>query len=647
LRLKRDNFVKKFGRSTFGILGAALENGARSEVRENSEGGTMRGRFPEDIVAEAVDPITAAFNPGAFGVSLARFVRSAALLGALLAGGAPAACFADEMQRIVDTYARPMVDDGSAVGVGVAVLAGDAPARFFSYGYSDWGKKQAFSPDTIFEIGSVTKVFTTNLLGQSVSSGLLTLEEPLSSFSIQVGQLKPQTGKVKLKELGDFTGGFPSLAPLCLSQHPEPLGCLPTIRPSVKDYGAIQFLEFFQNTEPGKYFKPPCPQIMPLPAKLPAPYCYSDFSIGLLGLLLGSYPNLPIDNPALDRWRAMVANSLAGPLGMESTYLEVPTSEASRVAGGYDRALAAATLSNGEVASINVTNHGGFYDPDAPPKVKIIGGGSGATATAVVGPNRGVERIKVSSPGSGYVAAPTVTFEVKEGEPKPKVAATAEALVSGGHVVGVNLLSGGSGYYGAPLVKITGGGGSGATATAHNANGRVVFVSVDDGGDGYQQPVAVVIEPGRPHRNLVPIWAPAGALKSTVADMANFAAAALGQTDVAGRKVPPGVTAGFKIAERAYACSGPEPDLPCRDGVSQSGLAWAIAPADSTKTPPVRAVVSKNGGLTGFSTQVDLMPDKKLAVVVFANTWQGKTDGSLASAPVIAHNILFALFYGK
>jgi hypothetical protein len=41
------------------------------------------------------------------------------------------------------------------------------------------------------------------------------------------------------------------------------------------------------------------------------------------------------------------------------------------------------------------------------------------------------------------------------------------------------------------------------------------------------------------------------------------------------------------------------------------------------------------------------MPDKNLAVVVFANTWQGKTDGSLAPAPVIARNILFALFYGK
>jgi CubicO group peptidase (beta-lactamase class C family) len=79
-------------------------------------------------------------------------------------------CFAADVQRIVNTYAGSAVQDGSAVGVGVGVAIGDAPARFFSYGYADWGSRQTFSPDTIFEIGSVTKVFTTNLLGQSDGS---------------------------------------------------------------------------------------------------------------------------------------------------------------------------------------------------------------------------------------------------------------------------------------------------------------------------------------------------------------------------------------------------------------------------------------------------------------------------------------------
>jgi hypothetical protein len=130
--------------------------------------------------------------------------------------------------------------------------------------------------------------------------------------------------------------------------------------------------------------------------------------------------------------------------------------------------------------------------------------------------------------------------------------------------------------------------------------------------------------------------------------MANFAAAALGHIDLgAGIVVSPLVTAGFKIAQTPYACLGAEPDLPCGEGVSQSGLAWAIEPADPTNGVP--AVISKNG-LTGFSTQVDLIPEQNLAVIVFVNARQGGADtgeGSTDLAPVIVRNILFALFYGK
>jgi hypothetical protein len=47
---------------------------------------------------------------------------------------------------------------------------------------------------------------------------------------------------------------------------------------------------------------------------------------------------------------------------------------------------------------------------------------------------------------------------------------------------------------------------------------------------------------------------------------------------------------------------------------------------------------------------VDLIPEQNLAVIVFVNTRQGAADtgeGSTDLAPVIARNILFALFYGN
>jgi CubicO group peptidase (beta-lactamase class C family) len=568
------------------------------------------------------------------------------LMGALLSAAAPAACFADQLQQIVDTYAGSMVQNGSAIGVGVAVVSGNAPPRFFTYGYANSSTRQPFSPITIFQIGSVTKVFTTNLLGQKVASRYLGLQQPLSNFSTQVGALQPLTSQATLEEVGDFTAGFVDTPNIC-KQGQSPPSCLPNGRPTIAQYTAQDFLAYIQASVPENYFNyagAPSNQQPVAVSTLPAPYNYSDFSTGLLGLLLGSLPNLQIDNNAPDRWFKMVANNIAGPLGMQSTYLEVPPSAAGRASAGYDRALATATVSNGEVSSISVFNPGGPYT--TAPNVQIVGGGgSGATATAVLDSSTGtVEAITVSNGGSGYVAPPTVTFS--------SGTAVAQAVVSAGKIVGISRIDGGRGYNGAPTVTISGGGGSGATAEAHNANGHVEFVSVESGGSGYAQPIAVLIDPPPSVQNAIPIWAPAGAISSTLTDMANFAEAALGRYNVGAGIVPPLLSAGFKIAQTPHACNEATPALPCSEGFEGSALAWAIDPADSANRTP--EVISKNGGIPGFSTQINLMQQENLAVVVFANNYgnppkdatSAEAEQIQAPAQIIANNILFALFFG-
>jgi hypothetical protein len=70
-------------------------------------------------------------------------------------------------------------------------------------------------------------------------------------------------------------------------------------------------------------------------------------------------------------------------------------------------ALAYATVENGQVTSITVTNGGSGYL--APPKIDIIGDGAGATAEAVV--SQGVVvGINVTNPGSGYWYLPNAGF---------------------------------------------------------------------------------------------------------------------------------------------------------------------------------------------------------------------------------------------
>jgi CubicO group peptidase (beta-lactamase class C family) len=78
-----------------------------------------------------------------------------------IAGGDPVAA-------IAKIFAKSAIDRGAAVGVGLGILMSGQPPRFFSYGLANAASGQPFGPDLAFEIGSVTKVFTTNLLGQEI-----------------------------------------------------------------------------------------------------------------------------------------------------------------------------------------------------------------------------------------------------------------------------------------------------------------------------------------------------------------------------------------------------------------------------------------------------------------------------------------------
>ncbi|MDB6022341.1 MAG: hypothetical protein JWQ04_2198 [Pedosphaera sp.] len=74
-------------------------------------------------------------------------------------------------------------------------------------------------------------------------------------------------------------------------------------------------------------------------------------------------------------------------------------------------------------------------------------------------------------------------------------AATATAVVTNGFVVGATVTDGGFGYTNAPVVRVIGGGGSGAQLTAVVSNGVVVSFNVSTPGIGYTGDPLIVIEP--------------------------------------------------------------------------------------------------------------------------------------------------------
>ena len=94
-------------------------------------------------------------------------------------------------------------------------------------------------------------------------------------------------------------------------------------------------------------------------------------------------------------------------------------------------ALATATVTDGVVTAINITNGGGGYL--APPRIVIVGNGSGARATATINDTGVVTGITITNGGAGYWPLPNVGPNV----PAPANPANlgAAVLITTGYVV--------------------------------------------------------------------------------------------------------------------------------------------------------------------------------------------------------------------
>ncbi len=88
-------------------------------------------------------------------------------------------------ERFIDTYADPidvLLNDnfvGSNAGMVIGLLD-EHGSRVFSAGKMDNGTDQEVNGDTIFELGSVTKVFTSLLLLDAVRRGEMKLDDPVT-----------------------------------------------------------------------------------------------------------------------------------------------------------------------------------------------------------------------------------------------------------------------------------------------------------------------------------------------------------------------------------------------------------------------------------------------------------------------------------
>jgi len=78
-----------------------------------------------------------------------------------------------------DAYMTKILKDWNAPGIGVGIVAGDKLIFAKGYGYRDYGKKLPFTPTTLCQIASNTKLFTAIATGLLVEQGKLTWDKPV------------------------------------------------------------------------------------------------------------------------------------------------------------------------------------------------------------------------------------------------------------------------------------------------------------------------------------------------------------------------------------------------------------------------------------------------------------------------------------
>jgi len=103
--------------------------------------------------------------------------------------------------------------DRAKRGVGIVVgLVDEKGTRIVSYGNPGEDSKQKLDGDSVFEIGSVTKVFTATLLADMVERGEVSLNDPISKYLPRTVKTPTRDGKeITLVDLATQTSGLPRL----------------------------------------------------------------------------------------------------------------------------------------------------------------------------------------------------------------------------------------------------------------------------------------------------------------------------------------------------------------------------------------------------------------------------------------------------
>ncbi len=206
-----------------------------------------------------------------------------------------------DIQGMIDAR----VASGGAVGIALGVVEADGTTRTFFAG-STGDPAVPLDENTIFEIGSITKVFTGTLLADMARRGEVSVDDPLQMY-LPDGVGAPSRGgaDITLETLATHRSGLPRL--------PTNLAPADMSNPYV-DYTEAMLYDFLSSYE--------------LPRDVDAQAEYSNLGAGLLGLVLARHLGMSYEEAVRER--------ILAPLGMDRTGIRLSPEMQASLSVGHD-----------------------------------------------------------------------------------------------------------------------------------------------------------------------------------------------------------------------------------------------------------------------------------------------------------------------
>lgn len=192
-----------------------------------------------------------------------------------------------------------------SVGIAAAIIE-NGQVSFINVGVANKETAQEIDQNTLFEIGSVSKVMTSTALATFVNEGKLKLSDSVQSYLPESVRLPINNDKaITFESLANHRSGLPRL--------PSNMPFGDPLNPYV-DYTTEMMYEFLNQYT--------------LPREVGESPEYSNLAVGLLGHTLAKIDDV--------NYEQMLKQRVLKPLKMNDTYVDVPTSVLSRRSKGHN-----------------------------------------------------------------------------------------------------------------------------------------------------------------------------------------------------------------------------------------------------------------------------------------------------------------------